>query len=422
MKNILITTSTLPASETDEVPAFVMDQAIELKKLFPSLNIVMHAPHNTYSNTVKIAEKNSSYRVHRYHYFWPFKWELLAGRGIMPALKKNPLLYFQIPFLIFFHFISLLAVTLREKPELLYAHWFTPQAMTTALVSRITKIPFVFTTHASDVSVLNRFPFSKSLVNWVCRRACSYIAVSESTAKKLTHFFAGASDERALTDKLSIIPMGVSTDVHRISESERTKVLSRFRLPKDRQCMLFLGRLAEKKGVSCLLEAVAQLPSTSARRLHLIIAGDGQLRGELEDRSHRLGLTNVTFTGYVTGQDKWALIDTVDYACFPSIIDSSGDAEGFPVAIMECLAAGKIVLSSNVTGAEKVINEYNAGFVFPEKSAASLASLLENVLTLDQSRKNKLQTNAKRLALNYDWRTISQQHYSIFLKCCNDGI
>jgi len=267
---------------------------------------------------------------------------------------------------------------------------------------------------------LNRVPFTKPLVNWICRRACSYIAVSENTAEKLKQFFSGAANERALIDKLSIIPMGVSTNVPRISDSERAEVLSRFRLPGNRQYMLFLGRLAEKKGVSCLLEATAQLPLTSTRRLHLIIAGDGQLRSELEDLSRRLGLTNVTFTGYVTGLDKWALIDTADYACFPSIIDDTGDAEGFPVALMECLAAGKIILSSNVTGAEKVIEKNNAGFVFPEKSATSLLGLLEKVLTLEQAHREELQTNAKRLALNYDWRSISQQHYSIFQRCCND--
>jgi len=420
MDKILITTSTLPASEVDEVPAFIKDQAVEMKKLVPSMNIVMHAPHNAYSDTSKLVEKNISYRVYRYHYFWPFKWELLAGRGIMPALRHNPLLYLQVPFLVFFQFVSLLVVTLREKPDLLYAHWFTPQAITTMLVSMITRTPFVFTTHASDVSVLNRVPFTKPLVNWICRRACSYIAVSENTAEKLKQFFSGAANERALIDKLSIIPMGVSTNVPRISDSERAEVLSRFRLPGNRQYMLFLGRLAEKKGVSCLLEATAQLPLTSTRRLHLIIAGDGQLRSELEDLSRRLGLTNVTFTGYVTGLDKWALIDTADYACFPSIIDDTGDAEGFPVALMECLAAGKIILSSNVTGAEKVIEKNNAGFVFPEKSATSLLGLLEKVLTLEQAHREELQTNAKRLALNYDWRSISQQHYSIFQRCCND--
>lgn len=420
MEKILITTSTLPASEVDEVPAFIRDQAVELKKLFPSTDIVMHAPHNAYSDTSRIIENNTSYRVHRYHYFWPFKWELLAGRGIMPALRHNPLLYFQIPFLVFFQFVSLLAVTLREKPDLLYAHWFTPQAITTMLVSRITGTPFVFTTHASDVSVLSRVPFTKPLVNWICRRACAYIAVSENTAGKLKKFFSGAYDERALMEKLSIIPMGVSTDVPRISDSERAEVLSRFGIPRDRQLMLFIGRLAEKKGVSWLLEATAQLPLTSARRLHLIIAGDGQLRGELEDLTRRLGLTNVTFTGYVTGLDKWALIDAADYACFPSIIDDTGDAEGFPVALMECLAAGKIILSSDVTGAEKVIEKHHAGFVFPEKSATSLLSLLEKVLILEQTRSEELQTNAKRLALNYDWRSISQQHYSIFQRCSND--
>ncbi len=48
---ILITTSTLPVSAKDPVPSFVKDQAINLKKIYPSLGIIILAPHNGYSQT-----------------------------------------------------------------------------------------------------------------------------------------------------------------------------------------------------------------------------------------------------------------------------------------------------------------------------------------------------------------------------------
>ncbi len=273
-----------------------------------------------------------------------------------------------------------------------------------------------------DVSVLSRLPGCEKLVCRICRQAKFYTAVSQRTADRLTRFFARAHDRQNLEQKLFIIPMGISTGMPDVNETDSAKVFDRFRIPRDKIRLLFLGRLAEKKGAGDLLEAIAGLHNAARCRVHLVIAGDGQLRKRLESQSRRLGLTNVTFTGYVTGIEKRALIKVADLACFPSIIDSAGDAEGFPVSIMECLAAGKIILSSNVTGAEDVIVTNEAGFVFPEKSPAELASLIEHVLDLDPDTRTRLQRNAQILAAEYDWQGISKQHYQLFQKCLDHGI
>ncbi len=419
---IIITASTLPTSAIDTVPAFVREQAIELKNNYPDLDILLHSPHNSYSDTANAKEDNEHYRVHRYHYFWPFSWELLVGRGIIPALRKNKLLYLQIPFLVTFQFLSLLFLVRREKPKLIYAHWFTPQAISASLVSRITGIPFLFTTHASDVTVLRKFPFSKSIVSWVCRCSSAYIAVSERTAEKLKSFFSDHEWHAEYKNKLSIIPMGVATQLPKIVNQNHEDIKSRFGIPLDKSYMLFLGRLAEKKGVAYLLEADSQIPVEMKQQLHLIIAGDGQLKAGLKDYSDQLALDNVTFTGYVTGSTKEALINFADYACFPSIIDDTGDSEGFPVSIMECLAAGKLVLSSNVTGAEDVIQQNSAGLVFREKSANELAQSIVDALSLSDQEKELIRGNSRSLASQYDWKIISDQHHNIFIKCLNNDL
>ncbi|MEX0914782.1 MAG: glycosyltransferase, partial [Wenzhouxiangellaceae bacterium] len=285
---ILITTSTFPASDTDEVPAFVKEQAIALKKHDPDLEILVHAPHNHYSGTASGAARSDFYREIRFHYFWPHRLELLAGRGILPALRAHRLLYLQIPFLVVFQFLSLWRLARLEKPDLIYAHWFTPQAITADLVSKVTGIPFVFTTHASDVSILAGIPFSRSLVRQVCGRARRFTAVSDRTAEKLRSIFPAQEWYGQFAAKLAIIPMGVDVQVPSVAAEVLDRTRTKFALD-DRPVLLYLGRLAEKKGVTFLLAALSLLPGELRQNLQVVIAGDGQLKRDLQSQAGSLG-------------------------------------------------------------------------------------------------------------------------------------
>lgn len=413
---LLVTTSTFPVSDEDKAPSFVKEQVVELQKYSPLLDVVVHAPHNAYSKSSTSLKTDKSYREVRFHYFWPRRYELLTGRGILPALKQHPVLYLQIPFFFVTHFFSLLWLTSKEKPDLIYAHWFTPQAISSALVSKLTNTPFIFTTHASDVSVLKKLPLSNVLVHLVCKRAKAYTAVSERTANKLISFFEPNYWQNNFADKLSVIPMGVHINASKLSSSKLDRAIATFKIPKGKEYILFLGRLAEKKGVSYLLDAFAMLPNPLRENLYLIIAGDGQLNKTLKLQAEKLGIKNVTFTGYVHGTMKEALLELADYVCLPSVVDKKGDSEGFPVVLMEALAAGKIVIASDSSGGELILNNKTNGFTFKEKSAQALAKRILKVVELDQESKKNVRENALRLAHKFDWKNITQKYAEILLQ------
>ena len=411
---IIVTTSSFPVSDDDKVPAFVKDQIIELKKQYPDLDVVVHTPHNAYSDTVHTLKyQHEYYREVRYHYFWPFRWELLVGRGIMPALRQNKLLYVQIPFFVFFQFWSLRKLVRQEKPDLIYAHWFMPQAIGSALVSKRFKVPFLFTTHASDVAVLRKLPFTDKLVRWVCSRASAYTAVSPRTASKLERTFSPQQWSDTFGKKLSVIPMGVNVSVPTLPRSALDQTKQKYNLPEGKRYVLFLGRLAEKKGVTYLIDAMSKLDPKIAASLHLIIAGDGQLKADLEKQAREQGV-GATFTGYIHGIDKDALLQLADYTCFPSIIDSNKDAEGFPVVVMESLAAGKVVMASNVSGAEAIMKDGQDGYIFGEKSPDEIADALTRAANLSADERTRIEGASRKLAARFDWGLIAKQHYQIF--------
>ena len=191
---LLTVTSTFPADDADPVPAFVKDQMIAFKKAQPGLHISVLAPHDIRSRT-KSFKRWPEYDEYRFHYFWPFAAEKLAGRGILPAIKSNPLNFLFIQFLFLGEFLDLLALTNKLKPDVIYAHWFTPQGVVSSWVGRITSTPYVLTTHASDVDVWRRIPLiGRHVVRSNARRARAITADSRRAMEKLQRFFSAELD------------------------------------------------------------------------------------------------------------------------------------------------------------------------------------------------------------------------------------
>lgn len=402
---LLTVASTFPADDTDPVPAFVKDQLIALKAVQPELQISVLAPHDRRSGTVNL-RRWPAYDEYRFHYFWPFAAEQLAGRGIMPALKANPLNYLLIPWLFVGEFFSLLGLTRKLRPDVIYAHWFTPQAIVASCVSHITGTPFVFTTHASDVDVLRKIPIlGRLIVRSTTRRAHAFTAVSHRSMAKLQRFFSPEEWE-SIRRKGAIIPMGVTLPPsHGMQMSE----------PRDRTVILFLGRLVEKKGVEYLLQALAVAGAELGSSL-AIIAGDGPLRGKLERQAHVLGLgTNVKFVGFVSGARKASLLQSADVFVVPSIITDSGDAEGLPVSLLEGLAHGKVCIATTESGADDIIVVDQNGYLVPQKDFRALSAALIRTTRLDHSTRCEIEDAARRTAEQFDWQQIARQHHELLV-------
>lgn len=404
-KKVLVVASTFPASDTDPVPAFVKDQVIALKAAYPECDFSVLAPHDARSATVPFRNR-AAYDEYRFHYFWPRRLEKLAGRGIMPALKKNPAYYLEIPFLFLFEFMALLRLTKKLKPDVIYAHWFTPQVVTAGMVSSFTKVPFVFTTHSSDVAVWHKVPLIGGfMVRRFTAQATALTAVSRRSLAKLQSFF---SDEqwKVVSRKSAIIPMGVDLPADPSAAKSATR-------PHN---ILFIGRLAEKKGVQYLIPAFAQIQSYFPSAT-LTIAGDGPLLESLKRQAAESGLTpdKVVFSGYVSGQRKAAAIAAADIFVVPSIIAASGDAEGLPVALMEGLAAGKLCIATNESGADDIIQDGVSGYLLPEKDVPALAAALTKALSLDPATKSAICASGRTVAEQFAWPVIARRHYEHLL-------
>lgn len=410
-KRVLVVASTFPASDTSPVPAFVKEQVQALKRAYPHLELSVLAPHDARSHTKNFTQ-HADYNEYRFHYAWPHGLEKLAGRGIMPQLKQNPAYYLLVPALFIAEFFALFRLARKIQPDIIYAHWFMPQAITSVFVSRLTRIPYTFTTHSSDMQVMKKLPLARSLMNFAMKHVLKWTLISEKTLAKTKPLF---SDEewQQYEKKMKMIPMGVHVKEYADTTPAEPQLPHLIELPKEQKIVFFIGRLAEIKGIHQLIAAFAKL---NRRDYMLVIAGEGPEQRNLKQLTKQHHLQDqIRFVGHVSKNDKKYLYQRADVMVVPSIKDSRGHTEGMPVVLLEGLASGKVIIASDVSGGELVIEHGVNGFLYPYHSLDELAQQLEVALELSDSKKQAIALASQERALEYDWEVIAQKHYDFLL-------
>lgn len=402
--HVLVVASTFPAGPADTVPRFVLDQVVAMKRVRPEWRFTVLAPHDARSAT-RDRTQHEDFEEIRFHYLRPRRWESLAGHGIMPAIRSNPLQILAVPFLLWGEYRAIRRTVARERPDIVYAHWFTPQAVTAAPVADRAGIPLVFTTHASDVAVWQRFggPGSR-LVRSVVARTRRLTAVSRRSLERMRPFFDDDGWAEMLT-RAEVIPMGVD-----LPTAIRTDDAEPAADPyPGRRVILFMGRLAEKKGVRFLLEAFAEV-RPDAPDATLVIAGDGPLRAELEAQSASLGLADVVhFVGYTSGAAKDALYRRADLGALPSIVTSDGDAEGLPVALLEALAYGVPTIATDASNAGEIVVSGQDAVLCPAADAQALSAALRDVLEWTPERRAAVSDAARATSAGFAWDAVAER-------------
>jgi glycosyltransferase involved in cell wall biosynthesis len=227
-------------------------------------------------------------------------------------------------------------------------------------------------THSAKAGVLGRLAArSRHLPAVHTPHAWSFLAGGRRSAPVYRRI------ERALarsTDALICVSEGERRRGLQVADAERlTVVANGIALPdagSERRATdsgVVLGtvaRLAPQKGVAHLLEAFALV-----RRLRpearLAIAGDGPLRGDLEQLARRLGIADsVTFAGAVSS--PWSFLAGLDLFVLPSLW------EGLPYALLEAMASGLACVATAVDGVAEAIPDRRFGTVVEPADSAWL--------------------------------------------------
>jgi len=171
------------------------------------------------------------------------------------------------------------------------------------------------------------------------------------------------------------------------SESERlqTRVSVRRELavPSDAEVLIFVGRLDRQKDPLLLLEAVSD---TLARRpkVHLLIVGDGVMRPAVEAAAQRQPLAGRVS---LLGARAPSAIARLLRACDLFVLSSA--YEGMPIAVLEALATGVPVVSTDVGEVRLVVRDRVSGIVCHDRSAAAFAAAVCEALEAVESMRGR---------------------------------
>lgn len=191
----------------------------------------------------------------------------------------------------------------------------------------------------------------------IAKIAARIIAPSEATKTDLVKLFGVDSKI------IRVIPEGYNHFFTEIPEMERQPFF------------LFLGTISPRKNLVGILEAYARLPKNIRDEYSLKIAGvEGWNTGEIYETFERLGLKDrVKFLGHVSDEELRALYNQAAAFLFPSL------HEGFGIPILEAMACGCPVVTSNVSSLPEVAGE--AALLIDPKRADELAQAMTRVVS-----------------------------------------
>jgi glycosyltransferase involved in cell wall biosynthesis len=296
---------------------------------------------------------------------------LLAG--LARALLKSPVRFFNALVLALkmgwraerplpFHLVYL-AEASRMVPWMkdfdvahVHAHFGTNSAEVVMLAHALGGPPYSFTVHGPEEFDKPQFLGLAEKV----RRSSFVVAISSYGRSQLYRWI-----DRAHWPKVKVVHCGLEPSFYDVAPAP---------LP-DSPRLVCVGRLCEQKGQLLLVEAAARLAAKGIP-LDLVLAGDGEMRGEIEALIVRYGLEDkVRITGWVSGARVREEILAARGLILPSF------AEGLPVVIMEAMALRRPVLTTYVAGIPELVQPGVNGWLFAAGDVDELSAAIEDFLS-----------------------------------------
>ncbi len=273
----------------------------------------------------------------------------------------------------------------RLKPSVIHCHFAVPTGLLAWMVHRLTRIPYIVTLHGSDLPGHNptRFTlahrFTKPVIRKVCASAAKVVSPSQFLADHLVNT-VGDYD-------LEVIPNGIDC--------------GRFVFGKENctPSIMMSGRLLKLKGFLDVLEALRDVPGDYEVR----IAGDGPMREAMERAAEELP-QKVSFHGWLDSASD-ALRELYESS---TIFALPSARENAPVSMLEAMAAGMAVVTSNASGCRETIGD--AGLLVPAGDIPALAEALLSLIAAPARVAELGRKARRRVEQRFDSHKLAQRY------------
>jgi glycosyltransferase involved in cell wall biosynthesis len=302
------------------------------------------------------------------------------------------------------------------KADVYESHTVSGYGFLNALRKRGVKKPFIQTVHgvladeyvqSLQMGSLSLRAKLANLVMWrlskieeaSAKNASLLVTVSKYSSGKMVQFYG--VDEK----KIRVVPNGV--DIDRFKPSKVDAKLKRQIGLDSKLCVLFVGRLIPRKGLSFLVEAAKHIIEEYEQTLFVVV-GDGPLKSGLRARLEKMNLSrNFNFLGDVNESVLPALYNCADVFVLPSIQEGQG------IALLEAQATGKPVVAFDVGGVREAVRDKETGFLMKPDSSQLAEAVMK--LLANYSVREKMGSKGREFVSdNFSWDVCAQKMLKVY--------
>lgn len=274
--------------------------------------------------------------------------------------------------------------------DIVHAHGATG-ALSARMASLIPGGIRPITTYHIAITNITDIPFWKKKIFALFDRSTSVVdkkilSVSEAVKEKMVWeaFFS--------RDRIRVLHSGV--DLSGFTNCQRGKVRKELCLPDQVTVIGVAARLSEEKGIGYLLEAMPHVLKRCPN-LYLLIAGDGPIKDKLKNLSVHMGLEqNVIFLGY--RNDIPEFMTDLDLLVMPSL------TEGFPLSLLEGMAAGLPIVATRVGGVPEIIADGREGILVSPFDPSALSRSIIHILENEPLRKEMVKKAMEKVSIQFN--------------------
>ena len=290
----------------------------------------------------------------------------------------------------------------KENPDVVHVHRTTSGFWCAIISQLISEAKVVRTEHGNQKS----YTFFQNIIHTITQIMSDYVVCNSYDTYENTY----PIQKKFVGDEWGVVYNGV--DIDRISSASHREPPSPIKKLESQFLVGSVGRLIDPKNYQRLIQAFS-LVLEDFPEAHLVLVGDGQNRSRLEREVRTLGLEGrVTFTGLLSRDDVFATLYHFDVYVMPSLW------EGFCNAVVEAMAAGLPVVSSDISTLREVVGEV-AVYVDPEDPediARGIVNLLNEASEVLSERGQACQ---ERAVEQYSLEKTVEGYLSVYEKLTN---
>jgi len=256
--------------------------------------------------------------------------------------------------------------------------------------------PYIVCAQGTDV--YSSWKHKKTVTRIVSKNADAVVALTEDMRKRLLDMYKR---------EVYIVPNGV--ELSRFEGISKQNSRKKLGIKSNEKIILFIGTLRPVKGVKYLIKAMKTVFETH-HEARLLIVGSGEEKEKLRTLVRELNIEKqITFVGRVENELVPEYMAAADIFVLPSL------REGMSIAILEAMASGLPIVTTDTCGMSEVIRDSKNGFLVEPKKSDQLAEKI-SLLLQDENLRKEISTNNKEDAKRYNWKKITAELEEIYRK------